>query len=76
VGSIPRCPSRLLSRRLKSSTDQFRKLLGHRDGPHVANDLIDLAILVEVHLIDPLKLLILYLEFKAKKVPIVPCIRR
>ena len=63
-------------RRLKSLTDDFRKLLGHRDGMHVDNDLIDLAIFVEVHLIDRLKLLALELALKAKKVAIVPCISR
>jgi hypothetical protein len=40
-------------------TDDFRKLLGRRDGTHVDNELIDLAIFVEVHLIDRLKLLAL-----------------
>jgi len=56
--------------------DDFRKLLGHRDGTHVDNELIDLAIFVEVHLIDCLKLLALDLALKAKKVPIVPCVSR
>jgi hypothetical protein len=37
---------------------------------------IDLAIFVEVHLIDRLKLLALDLALKAKKVPIVPCVSR
>ncbi len=41
--------------RLKSSNDDFGKLLGHRDGPHADNELIDLAIFVESHLIDRLK---------------------
>src|SRR6266513_613886 len=35
-----------LPRRLKSLTDDFRKLLGHRDGTHIDNELIDLAIFV------------------------------
>ena len=57
-------------------TDGFRKLLGHRDGTHVDNDVIDLVIFVEVHLIDRLKILALELAFKAKKVPIFPRISR
>jgi hypothetical protein len=61
-----------LPRRLKSLHDDFRKLLGYGDGTHVDNELIDLAIFVEVHLIDRLKLLALDLALKAKKVPIVP----
>jgi hypothetical protein len=44
-----------LRRRLKSLHDGFRKRLSHRDGTHVDNDLIDLAIFVQVHLIDRLK---------------------
>ena len=56
--------------------DGFRKLLGHRDGTHVDNELIDLAIFVEVHLIDRLKLLALDLAVKAKKVSITPCVSR
>jgi hypothetical protein len=32
--------------------DDFRKLLGHGDGTHVDNEMIDLAIVVEMHLID------------------------
>jgi hypothetical protein len=56
--------------------DDFRKLLGRRDGTHVDSELIDLAIVVEVHLIDRLKLLALDLPLKAKKVPIVPCVSR
>ena len=54
----------LLLPRLKSLTDGFRKLLGHGEGTHVDNDVIDLAILVEVHLIDRLKLLALELTLK------------
>ena len=46
-------------------TDDFRKLLGHRDGTHVDNEVIDLASFVEVHLIDRLKLLALELALKA-----------
>jgi len=57
-------------------TDDFPKLLGHRDGTHVDNELIDLAFLVQVHLIDRLKRLTLELALKAKKVPIVPCVSR
>jgi hypothetical protein len=56
-----------LPRRLKSLNDDFRKLLGHRDGTHVDNELIDLAILVEVHLIDRLKLPTPELALKAKE---------
>jgi hypothetical protein len=59
---------------LESLHDGFRELLGHRDGTHVDNDVIDPAILVEVHLIDRLKLLALDLALEAKKAPIVPCI--
>jgi len=55
-------------------TDGFRKLLGHRDGTHVDDELIDLAIFVEVHLIDRLKLLALDLALKSKEVPIVPSV--
>ena len=51
----------LLSRRLKSLHDDFPEPLGHRDGAHVNNESIDLAIFVEVHLIDRLKLLALEL---------------
>jgi len=40
--------------------------LGRRDGTHVDNELINLAIFVEVHLIDRLKLLALDLALKAK----------
>ena len=54
-----------LPRRLKSLTDGFRKLLGHRDGTHVDDKLIDLAVFVEVHLIDRLKVLALELALKA-----------
>jgi hypothetical protein len=57
-------------------TDDFRKLLGRRNGSHVDNELIDLAIFVEVHLIDRLKLLAVDLALKAKEIPIVPCISR
>ena len=56
--------------------DGFPELLGRRDGTHVDNQLIDLAIFVEMYLIDRLKLLALDLALKAKKVPIVPCISR
>jgi hypothetical protein len=38
--------------------------------------LLDLAIVVEVRLIDRLKLLALDLALKPKKVPIVPCVSR
>ncbi len=55
-----------LPRRLESLHDGFRKLLGHRDGTHVDNDVIDLAIFVEVHLIDRLKVLALELALKDK----------
>jgi len=55
-------------------TDEFRKLLGHRNGTHVDDELIDLANVVEMYLIDRLKLLALDLALKAKKVPIVSCI--
>src|SRR6185436_18214200 len=70
------CGSGLRARRraLKSLTDEFQKLLGRRDGTHVDRELIDLAIFVEVHLIDRLKLLPFKLALKAEKVPIVSCI--
>jgi hypothetical protein len=45
--------------------DGIGKLLGHRDGTRVDNDVI-----------DRLKILALELAFKAKKVPIVPRISR
>src|SRR5439155_9763154 len=61
---------------MKSLNDDCRKLLGRRDGTHVDDELIDLAIFVEVHLIDRLKLLALDLALEAKKVPIVPCVSR
>jgi len=53
------------SRRLKSVTDGFRKRLGRRDGTHVDNYLIDLAIFVQMHLIDRLKLLALDLAHQS-----------
>jgi len=56
----------MLLRSLKSVSDGFRKLLGHREGTHVDDQLIDLAILVEAHLIDHLKLLAFDLALKAK----------
>src|SRR6266478_6024121 len=62
--------------RLKSLHDGFRKLLGRRDGTHVDNEVVDLAISVEVHLIDRLNLLALDLSLKAKKIPIVPSLSR
>ena len=65
-----------LPRRLKSLSDDLRKLLGHRDGTHVDNEVIDLAIFVEVHLIDRLKLLAIDLALEANKVPIVPSVSR
>ena len=67
---------RFLRRGPKSLVDEFLKPLDHRDRAHVGNELIDLAIFIEVELIDPLKLLVFYPAFKAEKVPIVPCIRR
>jgi hypothetical protein len=57
-------------------SDDLRKLLGHRDGTHVDNEVIDLAIFVEVHLIDRLKLLAIDLALEANKVPIVPSVSR
>jgi hypothetical protein len=45
-------------------TDDFSKLLGGLDGTHVDNELIDLAIFIEVYLIDRLKLLTLDLAPK------------
>jgi hypothetical protein len=61
---------------LKSLHDDFRKLLSRRNRTHVDDKLIDLAIVVEVYLIDCLKLLALDLAVKAKKVPIAPRIGR
>jgi len=57
-------------------TDEVPKLLGHRYGTQVDNELIHPAVFVEVHLIDRLKLLALKLPLKAKKVPIVSCMSR
>jgi len=56
--------------------DGYGKLLGHRGGTHVDNEMIDLAIFVQVHPIDCLKLLALELAIKTKKVPVVPGISR
>ena len=55
-----------LPRRLQSLHDGFCKPLGHRNGTHVDNELIDPAIIIEVHLIDRLKFLALELALKAK----------
>ena len=76
VGDIGEVRCKAHHERLKFLKDDFREPLGRRDGTHEDNEMIDLAIFVEVHLIDRLKLLALELTLKAKKVPIVPCISR
>src|SRR5258708_1751313 len=63
-------------RRLKPLSDGFRELLGYREGTHVDDEPIDLAIVIEVYLIDRLKLLTFDLALKAKEVPIASCIGR
>ncbi len=56
----------LLRRGLKSSADGFRKLLGHRGGTHIYNDVIDPARAVEMDLVDRLELLARELALKDK----------
>src|ERR1700694_4798177 len=62
-------------RGLKSLTDRSAEPLGCRDGTHVDVEMIDPSILVEVQLIDHLKLLALDLGFKGKEVVIASGVR-
>jgi hypothetical protein len=53
---------------LKSLADGSPEFQGCRDGTHVDREMIDPSILIEVQLIDHLKLLALDLAFKGKEV--------
>jgi hypothetical protein len=56
-------------------SDDFWKL-GRRNGTHVDDEVVDLPVFVEVHVIDGLKRLALDSVLKGEQIPTIPCMGR